>query len=205
MQSFLKMLKGNLSQDKLFNTSLLCIYRTIQWYVLLIFCSIKEFNMKADRLDVNHIVACDQQTGVILRKNDDNSYYVELMNGEHKRMFLNEENVIPLSKKLLTKMGFIVGKPSMYECFSLNPLSERPMEESGIPYCVIVVDGKGYYFECGEWKESDFPIKTLNELQDYFWKESIAFDFSNQHVLCKISTMGMLTYSSKNPVGALTL
>lgn len=86
--------------------------------------------MKADRLDVNHIVACEQQTGVILRKNDDNSYFVELMSGEHKRMFLTEENVISLSKKLLTKLGFIMGKPSMYECFSLNPLSAKPLEEA---------------------------------------------------------------------------
>lgn len=161
--------------------------------------------MKIDRLNVNHIVTCGQQAGVILRKNDDNSYYVELMSGEHKRMFLSEENVIPLSKKLLTKLGFIVGKPSMYECFSLNPLPKRPLEGSGIPYCVIVSDGKDYYFECGEWETAPYPIATLNDLQDYFQQEGIAFDFLGQHVLCKISTMEMLTYNPKKPVGALTL
>ena len=91
------------------------MYRTIQRYVLLIFCSTKEINMKADRLDVNHIVTCDQQTGVILRKNDDNSYFVELMSGEHKRMFLTEVNMISLSKKLLVELGFIMAKPRMYE------------------------------------------------------------------------------------------
>lgn len=181
------------------------MYRTIQRYVLLIFCSTKEINMKADRLDVNHIVTCDQQTGVILRKNDDNSYFVELMSGEHKRMFLTEVNMISLSKKLLVELGFIMAKPSMYECFSLNPLLERPMEESGIPYCVIVADGKDYYFECGEWEGSEFPITTLHELQDYFWKEGIPLDFTDNSMLCKVATMGMLTYHSNNPVGALNL
>lgn len=161
--------------------------------------------MKADRLDVNHIVACEQQTGVILRKNDDNSYFVELMSGEHKRMFLTEENVISLSKRLLTKLGFIMGKPSMYECFSLKPLSAKPLEGSGIPYCIMVSAGKDYYFECGEWKTTPNPITTLNELQDYFHQEGISFDFLDQHVLCKISTMEMLTYNPKKPIGALTL
>lgn len=161
--------------------------------------------MKANRLDVNHIVACEQQTGVILRKNDDNSYFVELMSGEHKRMFLTEENVIPLSKRLLTKLGFIVAKPSMYECFSLNPLPKRPMEGSGIPYCIMVTGGKDFYFECGEWKKSEFPITTLNELQDHFWKEGIPLDFTDCQMLCKIAAMEMLTYHAKNPVGALNL
>ena len=161
--------------------------------------------MKADRLDVNHIVACEQQTGVILRKNDDNSYFVELMSGEHKRMFLTEENVISLSKKLLTKLGFIMGKPSRYECFSLNPLSAKPLEGSGIPYCIMVSGGKDYYFECGEWKTTSNLITTLNELQDYFYQEGISYDFLDQLVLRKVSAVEMLTYNSNKPVGALTL
>ena len=79
------------------------------------------------------------------------------------------------------------------------------MEESGIPYCVIVADGKDYYFECGEWEGSEFPITTLHELQDYFWKEGIPLDFTDKSMLCKVATMGMLTYHSNNPVGALNL
>lgn len=160
--------------------------------------------MQIDKLAVNHIVACEQQTGVILRKNDDNSFFVELMSGEHKRMFLTEANIIPLSKKLLTKLGFIMAKPSMYECFSLNPLLGKPTEGSGIPYCIINSGGKDYYFECGEWETSPFPITTLNELQDYFLQGGIPFDFSDSKILCKLSALGMLTYSSKQPVGALT-
>lgn len=181
------------------------VYRTIQRYVLLIFCSTNKVNMKTDQLDVNHIITCGQQTGVILRKNDDNSYYVELMNGVHKRMFLTEANIVSLSKKLLVGLGFIMAKPSLYKCYSLNPLSERPMEGSGIPYCVIVADGKGHYFECGEWEGNGFPITTLHELQDYFWKEGIPLDFTDSSMLYKVATMGMLTYHSKNPVGALNL
>ena len=160
--------------------------------------------MKTDRLDVNHIVVCGQQTGIILRKNDDNSYYVELMNGEHRRMFLNEENVIPLSKKLLVRLGFIFAKPGMSACYSLKPLVNRPPANSGIPYCLMAIENKEICFECGEVENEPYPISTMHELQDYFLKKGIPMDFTDQRMLYRIAMMGMLTYSSKNPVGALT-
>lgn len=160
--------------------------------------------MKTNRLTTNHIVTCDQQAGVILRKNDDNSYSVELMNGEHKRMFLTDENVIPLSKKLLIRLGFIFAKPGMSECYSLKPLDSRPLANSGIPYCLIVADDREICFECGEVESSPYPITTLHELQDYIREEEIPLDFTDSRILHKIATVGMLTYNAKNPVGALT-
>ena len=92
----------------------------------------------------------------------------------------------------------------MSACYSLKPLVNRPPANSGIPYCLMAIENKEICFECGEVENEPYPISTMHELQDYFLEKGIPMDFTDQRMLCRIATMGMLTYSSKNPVGALT-
>ena len=157
--------------------------------------------MKKLNLAVNHIVECDQQTGVILQQCDNNSYIVEFVNGNKKRIPITEIASISLSKKLLSISGFSF-EDSLIECSCLVPLEIMPTVEKGC--CKIEVGGNILYFQVGDANQNFHSIQTLNDLQDYFISKKIPFDFSNRQLLVRIATMGMLTYDRKNPIGALT-
>ena len=157
--------------------------------------------MKKINLAVNHIVECDQQTGVILQQCDNNSYIVEFVNGNKKRIPITEIASISLSKKLLSIIGFSF-EDSLIECSCLVPLDKMPTIEKG--YCKIEVGGNILHFQVGDANPNFHSIKTLNDLQDYFVSKKIPFDFSNRQLLVRIATLGMLTYDRKNPIGALT-
>lgn len=157
--------------------------------------------MKKVNLAVNHIVECDQQTGVILQQCDNNSYIVEFVNGNKKRIPITEIASISLSKKLLSIIGFSF-EDSLIECSCLVPLEIMPMVEKGC--CKIEVGGNILHFQVGDANQNFHSIQTLNDLQDYFISKKIPFDFSNRQLLVRIATMGMLTYDRKNPIGALT-
>ena len=157
--------------------------------------------MKQKKLAVNHIVECDQQTGVILQQCDNNSYIVEFVNGNKKRIPITEIASISLSKKLLSIIGFSF-EDSLIECSCLVPLEIMPTVEKGC--CKIEVGGNILHFQVGDANQNFHSIQTLNDLQDYFISKKIPFDFSNRQLLVRIATMGMLTYDRKNPIGALT-
>ena len=157
--------------------------------------------MQQTKFAVNHIVECDQQTGVILQECENNSYLVDFVNGDKKRIPITEIASIPLSKKLLSIIGFSF-EDSLIECSYLAPLDKMPTIEKRC--CKIEVGGNALHFQIGDAEQNSHSIQTLNDLQDYFVSKKIPFDFSNKQLLVRIATMGMLTYDCKNPVGALT-
>lgn len=157
--------------------------------------------MKKRKLAVNHVVVCDQQTGLILQQCENNSYLVDFVNGDKKRIPIIEIASIPLSKKLLSLIGFSF-EYSLVECSCLTPMSKMPMIEKGC--CKLEVGGDTLHFQIGDAEQNLHSIQTLNDLQDYFVSKKIPFDFSNRQLLVRIATMGMLTYDRKNPIGALT-
>lgn len=157
--------------------------------------------MTQRKFAVNHIVECDQQTGVILQQCENNSYLVDFVNGGKKCIPITEIASIPLSEKLLSIIGFSF-EDSLIECSCLAPLDKMPMIEKGC--CKIEVGGNVLHFQVGDAEQNLHSIQTLNDLQDYFVSKKIPFDFSNRQLLVRIATMGMLTYDRKNLVGALT-
>lgn len=157
--------------------------------------------MIKQNLAVNHIIECDQQTGVILRKCENDSYYVEFVSGDKKCIPASKITFIPLSKQLLSIIGFsFKGSSVEYSC--LEPLDRTPIYDK--EYCMIEVSGHTFCFQAGKIGQNSCSISTLDDLQDYFIRMKIPYDFSNRQLLVRIATMNMLTYNRKNPIGVLT-
>ena len=141
--------------------------------------------MQQTKFAVNHIVECDQQTGVILQECENNSYLVDFVNGDKKRIPITEIASIPLSKKLLSIIGFSF-EDSLIECSCLAPLDKMPTIEKRC--CKIEVGGNALHFQIGDaeqnshWQCPKYCVNEKTGFRYFFLYLDSVFKYKNKLV-----------------------